>query len=281
MNLQEMHRIAILDNGSIEFLRKLKDQNVSYEILLREYDGIIIPGWVWVEVSDSRLRMEFVDDMKNMGLPIYIFNEVDYIQVVEHELILLQMFDMAIRPYAILKSYLRKEIMKGLDYIEVEYLYKEWIDKIYEEWPITGNEIVTSEGIVRRRKKNAGELSIAFLVALLNYSFGNTIEITILSEDADCENCLRKLKEKLKIDRIFDFELRYSFKTSDCIYRELIWQNGILFEKIEKLVDMFRTDKTLIYIKKKFDNTIEICKKKINNENFKIIINDTKYDVIW
>ena len=94
-----MHRIAIFDNGSIEFLRKIREKTISCEMILKEYDYIIIPGWVWVEVSDSRLRLEFVDEMKAMGLPIYIVNEIDYIQIVEQELVLLQLFDMVIRPF--------------------------------------------------------------------------------------------------------------------------------------------------------------------------------------
>ena len=276
-----MHRIAILDNGSIEFLRKIKGKDISYEMFLKEYDYIIIPRWVWLEVSDSRLRMEFVDEMKGNGLPIYVLDEVNYLQIVEQELILLRLFDMLIRPYAVLKSYFRKEIIRGKDYMDVEYLYEEWIEKIYLEWPMSGHEIKSSEGTFRCIKKNAGELSIAFLISILNYSLGSAVEITVLSEDADCKNCLKVLKEKLKTEKSLNFELKYSFKTADCIYKELAQQNRILENQIDELIDAFRTEKTLVYTVKKIDNTTEICEKKICNDDFKIIIKDEKCNVIW
>ena len=150
---------------------------------------------------------------------------------------------MVIRPYAILKSYFCKKIIKGADYIDVEYLYEEWIEKIYVDWPMLGHEIVSSEGSVRCKKKNAGEISIAFLVSILNYFMGNTVEITVLSEDADCKNCLKVLKEKLKTEREFSFELQYSFKTSDCIYKELAQKNIIIDNQVDELIDALRIDK--------------------------------------
>ena len=49
--------IALLDNSSVAFLYQLKRFGLSTELLLSDYDAILVPGWVLEEILDSEYRM--------------------------------------------------------------------------------------------------------------------------------------------------------------------------------------------------------------------------------
>jgi len=51
-------KVCILDNNSIEFLTRVK-KSVSPGKIFGQYDIILIPQWVWIEVCDSDIRKIF------------------------------------------------------------------------------------------------------------------------------------------------------------------------------------------------------------------------------
>ena len=49
-------QIALLDTTVISFMNGLDDKGFSPEVLLKDYDVILIPEWVAEEVYDSERR---------------------------------------------------------------------------------------------------------------------------------------------------------------------------------------------------------------------------------
>ena len=79
-------KVAILDNCEIETLYRLNKEKVPVEKTLESYDFILIPGWVWTEVCDSKYRKRFIKLLIKRGLPIIILPEERYIEIVNGEL---------------------------------------------------------------------------------------------------------------------------------------------------------------------------------------------------
>lgn len=67
--------VCILDNNSIEFLTWIHG-SISPEKIFMQYDIILIPGWVWVEVCDSENRKSYINDLKHYS-EVQVINEVE------------------------------------------------------------------------------------------------------------------------------------------------------------------------------------------------------------
>ena len=80
-------KIAILDNCVVETLHNFRKNGISIDACLTQYDRIIIPGWVWTEICDSRFRKQCVEELQDKGFPIEVLDEKDYLRIVEEELI--------------------------------------------------------------------------------------------------------------------------------------------------------------------------------------------------
>ncbi|WP_036607522.1 hypothetical protein [Oribacterium sp. P6A1] len=59
--------IAILDTSSISFMQGLSDKGISMDTILKDYDLILIPGWVITEVVDSKGRAAFLQELIDKG----------------------------------------------------------------------------------------------------------------------------------------------------------------------------------------------------------------------
>ncbi len=264
--------VAILDNCEIEILNRLKGR-IPVEKTLESYDYILIPGWVWEEVCDSRFRKDYIEDLIKRGFPIKILPEKRYIEVVNEELTLIKGFDMIVRIYGHVRGYFHRNILKSKEAVEIDYLYDEWIDIIYSDWPIKGAVIERSDGSSRVSKKNAGEISIAFLAYLLKYQKNKDIDITIWSHDSDCKACIDAINEKQ------NFFL--SYKNIDIILKELFEKNYLETHEINELVDNVRNERKMIYSLEKADSSSELRMEVIDNNRFKELIYCFNCEIIW
>ena len=50
--IDDQKHIAILDTSSISFMQKLQEKGIRIENILRDYELILIPGWVLIEIED-------------------------------------------------------------------------------------------------------------------------------------------------------------------------------------------------------------------------------------
>lgn len=206
------------------------------------------------------------------GLPIEILPEDRYIEIIDEDLVLIKGFYMAIRRYGYLNGFFQKNILKGKEAVEIDYLYKDWIEIIYNDWPIKGEEIRRSDGSIRESKKNAGEISIAFLAYLLKQK-NQDIDITIWSHDSDCRLCIEAIKEKE--------ELFLSYKNVDIILKELYEKNIIPINKINELIDCVRNERRVTYFIKKKDSSSETRMEVIDNNKFRELVYSSDCEIIW
>lgn len=91
-----------------------------------------------------------------------------------------------------IKSYLRRFVEKS-DVLDMD-AYKDWINKLYDEWPIPGQ--ILSSG--RIKKKNAGEVSITILAEVVSWYYPETDALTIYSQDSDTYEFQRKAEASLR-----------------------------------------------------------------------------------
>ena len=265
-------KVAILDNCEIDTLYRLKEENIPVELALESYDYILIPGWVWTEVCDSEDRKEYVKDLIRKRLPVKILLEKRYIELVKEDLVLLKGFHIAIRRYGHINGYFQKNILKGKEAVEIDYLYEEWIKIIYNDWPIKGEEIKRSDGSIRESKKNAGEISIAFLAYLLKQK-NQDLDITIWSHDSDCRLCIEAINEK---EQLF-----ISYKNVDTILKKLYEKNIIEIKRINKLIDCVRSERKVIYFIKKKDSSSELRMEVIDNNKIRELLYSSDCEIIW
>ena len=280
---KEKYKIAILDNCEIELLRCLRNEKVPVEETLGSYDYILIPGWVWKEVCDSGYRKAYIHALIREGYPVKILPEKKYVKLVNEELTLLSLFDMGIRPYGLLMRYLHRDILKGKEKVDIEYLYEEWISLIYEEWPLAGKVITDSSGMQRTQKKNAGEISIAFLAHVLAYQKKKDVEITIWTHDADCRLCVNEISKQLEKSTYISLRAGafFSYKNFDNILQELLKNKHIDRSEACRLIDKMREERKITYTRYKEDDTTELRVERIDNERFKELLIDETIDLIW
>lgn len=77
-NIDNKKHIALLDTSSISFMQGLEAQGIALDDILRDYDLILIPGWVLVEVNDAEGRVNYLQKLIELGYPIHSIAEEDY-----------------------------------------------------------------------------------------------------------------------------------------------------------------------------------------------------------
>lgn len=112
--IDDQKHIAILDTSSISFMQKLQEKGIRIENILRDYELILIPGWVLIEIEDAEGRAGFVQDLIDKGYPIYSIAEETYTDLAgNEELNLYQIVLASTYLLAGLKSYLRRHVEKA------------------------------------------------------------------------------------------------------------------------------------------------------------------------
>lgn len=78
-------KVGIIDNNFLQFCTALKENHISVIPILKQYDVIIIPSWVNVEINDSTIRSDYLQDLRDNGIYVYIIDETEYIDLANDE----------------------------------------------------------------------------------------------------------------------------------------------------------------------------------------------------
>ena len=265
-------RIAVMDNSLLAFMHELKHKGYSPESLFSDYDLILIPGWVQVEVEDSEMRAKYLQTLINLGYPVYSINEADYSDLVNHEeLNLYEIVLASVNKIGALRSYLRRNVSRS-DPLDIDS-YREWIQKMYRDWPIPGEQTMN-----RDRKKNAGEISITILAEILSWYYPNIEGITVYSSDADTYEFIISAEDHLRKFFSNKSPIPISYKSTDSVLCQMYLMNLITLEQAASLRP---NPRTIRYIRVQADNSVSVNWKVINAEEFLLMIQDSSIRIIF
>jgi len=270
-------KVCILDNNSVEFLRWVREI-IDPEKIFEQYDTILIPQWVWVEICDSENRKSYVNDLKQY-LKVQIIDEVYYLILVDYkEAELYYLFLYCCYNVSRLVSFIKKNILKNKPVEELEP-YEDWLCVFYEKG-LDKKEL--SNGRIQR--KNAGEISISVLSYVLSFYYNKNIDnITVFSTDRDAYEFVSKAKEMLYKDERFKDRANTSitFKSNDFLIYEWYKLGYIDKQGINTFVDSYRQARRIKFTRKKKDNSIEEQDKLIDNAAFLEMLKDNTIYLIF
>lgn len=271
--MDDRKHIAILDTSSISFLQGLTIKGLHSEDILRDYDLILIPGWVLNEINDAKGRDYYVQSLIEKGYPIYCIKEESYSGLTySEEGNLYQIVIASTRQLAKVRSYLRRYVEKA-DPLDMD-AYKDWIKKLYDEWPISDEVLTTG----RVKKKNAGEVSITILSEIISWYYPETKTLTIYSQDGDTYEFQRKAEADLKKMFMKKTPVPVSFKSNDAILCQLVREGKINIHDL----DYFRTDnRKITYSKEQDDHSIVLITELVNNDFFSKLVADKTVHIIF
>ena len=281
LNLEDTKSVCIIDNNFMSFLVELKKEiDISYIFL--NYDFILIPKWVYVEISDSEYRKSCLEEI-SIYKDVYIVDELEYSELyVYKDYSLVMLFIASIHLMARERGKLTQVIKKQGEEIDPNI----FIDELY-------NNILVSEGNMtksgRLKRKNAGEISICVLSHIIRYNYTNIDNIVIFSFDSDCYDFVQNSKEILysKKSIFFDEEnyfkgqrkISATFKSNDFILKEMY---DLGKDNNMEIIDKVRKNERYVkYTRKKTDGSIEEEKEYMNTEDFKIFIKKDNVHLIF
>ena len=271
--MDDKKHIAILDTSSISFLQGLTIKGLHSEDILRDYDLILIPEWVLNEINDAKGRAYYIQSLIEKGYPIYCIKEESYSSLTNgEEGNLYQIVIASTRQLAKVRSYLRCYVEKA-DPLDMD-AYKDWIKKLYDEWPISDEVLTTG----RVKKKNAGEVSITILSEIISWYYPETKTLTIYSQDGDTYEFQRKAEADLKKMFMKKTPVPVSFKSNDAILCQLVREGKINIHDL----DYFRTDnRKITYSKEQDDHSIVLITELVNNDFFSKLVADKTVHIIF
>lgn len=264
---------ALLDNSVVAFMEQMHRNGFQVGDLLRQYDAILVPGWVLEEVQCSPYRSQYLTDLQNAGFPIYKVNEEDMIKFAdEDEVQMLHIVKAAVMNLAQLKSYIRKNV-EPEDILDLEP-YAEWITQMYQSWPIPGK--VMDNGKIK--KKNAGEISLTVLAEVLAWNQPKISALTIYSQDADTrkfQNCANlNLKDKFGRNP----SVMVTYKSNDFIMCQMYREGNLTIDQVKQL----RKDtRRVLFTQKRPDESVALDEKTLDNDEFVKLIADPHVQIIF
>ena len=272
-NIDNKKHIALLDTSSISFMQGLEAKGIPSDDILKDYDLVLIPEWVLVEINDAEGRANYLQKLIELGYPIHSIAEEDYSNLANQEEGNLYQIVLA-STYQIgrIKSYLRRFVEKD-DVLDME-AYKEWINKLYDEWPIPGQML--SSG--RIRKKNAGEVSITILAEVVSWYYPETEALTIYSQDSDTYEFQRKAEASLREIFTSRTPVPVSYKSNDAILCQLFRDGKI---SIENLGDYRKDIRKITYSKVQDDHSVILVTEVVDNDLFLELVQDTSVHIIF
>lgn len=272
-NIDNKKHIALLDTSSISFMQGLDEKGIPSEDILKDYDLILIPEWVLVEVNDAEGRANYLQKLIELGYPIHSIAEEDYPNLANNEEGNLYQIVLA-SAYQIgrIKSYLRRFVEKA-DILDMD-TYKNWINKLYDEWPIQGQML--SSG--RIKKKNAGEISITILAEVVSWYYPETEALTIYSQDRDTYEFQRKAETSLREVFTSRMPVPVSYKSNDAILCQLFRDGKI---SIENLGDYRKDIRKITYSKVQDDHSVILVTEVVDNDLFIDLVQDTSVHIIF
>lgn len=272
-NIDNNKHIALLDTSSISFMQNLKMKGLKPENVLKDYDLILIPEWVLIEINDALGRIDYVHTLINMGYPIYCIKEESYSNLTNNEEANLYQIVLASTcQLARIRSYLRRYVEKE-DPLDME-AYEEWIQRLYDEWPIS--EEMLSSG--RVKKKNAGEVSITILSEIVSWYYPDTKTLTIYSQDRDTYQFQRKAESNLRKLFAEKMPVPVSYKSNDAILFQLVKEEQI---SIDNLNDYRKDNRKITYSKEQDDHAIILVTELVDNKLFAKLVADRMVHIVF
>lgn len=271
--LDGKRHIALFDTSSISFMQGLSEKGLQVEVILKDYDLILIPEWVLTEINDAPGRADYVQKLIDEEYPIYCIEEGTYTDLANgEEGNLYQIVLASTSRLARIRSYLRQYVGKA-DPLDMD-AYRDWIKKLYDEWPIPGETL--SNG--RIRKKNAGEVSITILAEIVSWYYPETKALTIYSQDGDTYEFQRKAEAELRDVFATRTPLPVSYKSNDAILCQLV-RNGNI--NIENLGDYRKDVRKITYSKEQDDHSIVLVTELVDNALFAQLVDDETVHIIF
>ena len=272
-NIDNKKHIALLDTSSISFMQGLEAKGIPSDDILKDYDLILIPEWVLVEINDAEGRANYLQKLIELGYPIHSIAEEDYSNLTNNEEGNLYQIVLA-STYQIgrIKSYLRRFVEKS-DVLDMD-AYKDWINKLYDEWPIPGQML--SSG--RIKKKNAGEVSITILAEVVSWYYPETEALTIYSQDSDTYEFQRKAEASLREIFTSRTPVPVSYKSNDAILCQLFRDRKI---SVENLGDYRKDIRKITYSKVQDDHSVILVTEVVDNNLFLELVQDTSVHIIF
>ena len=272
-NIDNKRNIALLDTSSISFMQGLETKGIASDDILRDYDLILIPEWVLTEINDAEGRTKYLQKLIDIGYPIYGIAEEDYSDLANNEEgNLYQIILASVYQIGRIKSYLRRFVEKA-DVLDMD-AYKEWINKLYDEWPISGQML--SSG--RIKKKNAGEVSITILAEVISWYYPETEALTIYSQDSDTYEFQRKAEAGLRELFTSRTPVPVSYKSNDAILCQLFRDGKI---SIENMKDYRKDIRKITYSKIQNDHSAILVTEVVDNDLFLDLVQDTSVHIIF
>ena len=271
--LDGKRHIALLDTSSISFMQDLSEKGLQVEAILKDYDLILIPEWVLTEINDAPGRADYVQKLIDEEYPIYCIEEGTYTDLANgEEGNLYQIVLASTSRLARIRSYLRQYVGKA-DPLDMD-AYRDWIKKLYDEWPIPGETL--SNG--RIRKKNAGEVSITILAEIVSWYYPETKALTIYSQDGDTYEFQRKAEAELRDVFATRTPVPVSYKSNDAILCQLV-RNGNI--NIDNLGDYRKDVRKITYSKEQDDHSIVLVTELVDNALFAQLVDDETVHIIF
>ena len=271
--LDGKRHIALLDTSSISFMQGLSEKGLQVEAILKDYDLILIPEWVVTEINDAPGRADYVQKLIDEEYPIYCIEEGTYTDLANgEEGNLYQIVLASTSRLARIRSYLRQYVGKA-DPLDMD-AYRDWIKKLYDEWPIPGETL--SNG--RIRKKNAGEVSITILAEIVSWYYPETKALTIYSQDGDTYEFQRKAEAELRDVFATRTPVPVSYKSNDAILCQLV-RNGNI--NIDNLGDYRKDVRKITYSKEQDDHSIVLVTELVDNALFAQLVDDETVHIIF
>lgn len=271
--LDGKRHIALLDTSSISFMQGLSEKGLQVEAILKDYDLILIPEWVLTEINDAPGRADYVQRLIDEEYPIYCIEEGTYTDLANgEEGNLYQIVLASTSRLARIRSYLRQYVGKA-DPLDMD-AYRDWIKKLYDEWPIPGETL--SNG--RIRKKNAGEVSITILAEIVSWYYPETKALTIYSQDGDTYEFQRKAEAELRDVFATRTPVPVSYKSNDAILCQLV-RNGNI--NIDNLGDYRKDVRKITYSKEQDDHSIVLVTELVDNALFAQLVDDETVHIIF
>jgi len=271
--LDGKRHIALLDTSSISFMQGLSIKGLQPEVILNDYDLVLIPEWVLTEINDAPGRADYVQKLIEQGYPIYCIEESTYTDLANgEEGNLYQIVLASTSRLARIRSYLRQYIGKA-DPLDMD-AYKNWIKKLYDEWPISGEMLLNG----RVKKKNAGEVSITILAEVVSWYYPETKALTIYSQDGDTYEFQRKAEADLRDIFATRTPVPVSYKSNDAILCQLAREGEI---NVDNLGDYRKDVRKITYSKEQDDHSIILVTELVDNELFAQLVLDKSVHIIF
>ena len=240
---------------------------------MKDYDLILIPEWALTEINDAPGRADYVQRLIDEEYPIYCIEEGTYTDLANgEEGNLYQIVLASTSRLARIRSYLRQYVGKA-DPLDMD-AYRDWIKKLYDEWPIPGETL--SNG--RIRKKNAGEVSITILAEIVSWYYPETKALTIYSQDGDTYEFQRKAEAELRDVFATRTPVPVSYKSNDAILCQLV-RNGNI--NIDNLGDYRKDVRKITYSKEQDDHSIVLVTELVDNALFAQLVDDETVHIIF